>query len=85
MSRSGRRSRPQPRVREVTGKVVELAFVDRGCTGDHAEVDAAAHGIHPEVVTLPQVKRGFVLLPRRRVVGRGFAWVARSHRLACDS
>lgn len=29
-------------------------------------------------------KRGFVLLPRRRVVERSFAWAARFRRLARD-
>lgn len=36
------------------------------------------------VVKLPQAKRGFVLLPRRWVVERSFAWVARFRRLARD-
>ncbi len=33
---------------------------------------------------LPQAKRGFVLLPRRWVVERSFAWMARFRRLAKD-
>jgi transposase len=36
------------------------------------------------VVKLPEAKRGFVLLPRRWVVERSFAWAARSRRLARD-
>jgi transposase len=36
------------------------------------------------VVKLPQAKRGFVLLPRRWVVERSFAWAARFRRLARD-
>ena len=31
-----------------------------------------------------EAKRGFVLLPRRWVVDRSFAWAARFGRLACD-
>lgn len=31
---------------------------------------------------MPHAKRGFVLLPRRWVVERSFAWVARCCRLA---
>ena len=37
-----------------------------------------------EVVKLPEAKRGFVLLPRRWVVERSFAWAARFRRLARD-
>jgi transposase len=37
-----------------------------------------------EVVKLPQAKHGFVLLPRRWVVERSFAWTARFRRLARD-
>jgi transposase len=36
------------------------------------------------VVKLPEAKRGFVLLPRRWVVERDFAWAARFRRLARD-
>ena len=36
------------------------------------------------VVKLPEAKRGFVLLPRRWVVERSFAWLARFRRLARD-
>jgi transposase len=36
------------------------------------------------VVKFPEARRGFVLLPRRWVVERSFAWVARFKRLARD-
>src|SRR5437763_15841962 len=68
------------RVQEVTGDTVEIAFVDQGYTGPETAADAATHGIHLEVVKLPEAKRGFVLLPRRWVVERSFAWVARFRR-----
>jgi transposase len=71
-------------VQDATGDAVEVAFVDQGYTGERAEADAAAHGIRLEVVKLPEAKRGFVLLPRRWVVERSFAWVARFRRLARD-
>jgi transposase len=71
-------------VQAVTGESVEVAFVDQGYTGPQAEQEAAEHGIRLEVVKLPQVRRGFVLLPRRWVVERSFAWVARFRRLARD-
>ena len=69
-------------VQAITGEQVELAFVDQGYTGDAA--GAAAEGIQLEVVKLPAAKRGFVLLPRRWVVERSFAWLARFRRLARD-
>ncbi len=72
------------RVQEVTGDSVAVAFVDQGYTGDQAEQDAAAQGIRLEVIKLPAAKRGFVLLPRRWVVERSFAWMARFRRLARD-
>ena len=36
------------------------------------------------MVKLPSARRGFVLLPRRWVVERSFAWMARFRRLARD-
>jgi transposase len=71
-------------VQEATGESVELAFVDQGYTGEAAAESAAAHGMRLEVVKLPEAKRGFVLLPRRWVVERSFAWAARFRRLARD-
>jgi transposase len=71
-------------VQAVTGQTVELAYVDQGYTGDDAAEAAKAHGIHLEVVKHAEAKRGFVLLPRRWVVERSFAWAARFRRLARD-
>jgi transposase len=71
-------------VQDATGSSVDLAYVDQGYTGEQAAADAAAHGMRLEVVKLPQAKRGFVLLPRRWVIERSFAWAARFRRLARD-
>jgi transposase len=71
-------------VQAVTGDAVEVAFVDQGYTGDQPAEAAAAHGMQLEVVKLSEAKKGFVLLPRRWVVERSFAWVARFRRLARD-
>jgi transposase len=71
-------------VQAATGDSVEVAFVDEGYTGEAAAADAAKHGIRLEVVKLPTAKHGFVLLPRRWVVERSFAWMARFRRLARD-
>lgn len=71
-------------VQAVSGETVEVAFVDQGYTGEQPAEDAAAQGIRLEVVKLPEAKHGFVLLPRRWVVERGFAWMSRFRRLARD-
>jgi transposase len=71
-------------VQEVTGESVALAYVDQGYTGPIPAAEAAAHGLQLEVVKLPAAKRGFVLLPRRWVVERSFAWATRFRRLAKD-
>jgi transposase len=66
---------------EVTDGSVEPAYVDRAHTGEQA---AGTHGIRPEAVKHTEPKRGFVLLPGRRVAERGFASTARFRRLARD-
>jgi transposase len=71
-------------VQHATGEAVELAYVDQGYTGEQTARDAEAHGIRLAVVKRPEAKRGFVLLPRRWVVERSFAWAARCRRLARD-
>ncbi len=72
------------KVQEATGDSVEVAFVDQGYTGQQTAEDAKAEGIRLEVVKLPTAKRGFVLLPRRWVVERSNAWMARFRRLVRD-
>jgi transposase len=72
------------KVQEVTGNTVEVAFVDQGYTGPDPAEAADAHGIELVVVGLPEAKKGFVLLPRRWVVERSFAWATRFRRLAKD-
>jgi transposase len=71
-------------VQEATGEMVQVAFVDQGYTGEQPAEAAEAHGIRLEVVKLPTTKRGFVLLPRRWVVERSFAWSTRIRRLVRD-
>lgn len=71
-------------VQEATGQSVQVAFVDQGYTGEEAAQAAAGQGIELEVVKHHEAKRGFVLLPRRWVVERSFAWAARFRRLARD-
>jgi transposase len=71
-------------VQDATGESVELAYVDQGYTGERAAEEAEAHGMRLEVVKHAEAKRGFVLLPRRWVVERDFAWASRFRRLAKD-
>jgi transposase len=71
-------------IQEATGESVELAYVDQGYTGEQPAEEAAEHGIHLEVVKHQEAKRCFMLLPRRWVVERVFAWASRFRRLAKD-
>jgi transposase len=71
-------------VQAITGQNVSLAYVDQGYTGQEPAQAAADQGIELHVVKLPVAKRGFVLLPKRWVVERSFAWAARFRRLARD-
>jgi transposase len=71
-------------VQTLTGEHVEVAFVDQGYTGENAQDDANWSGIELVVVKRPEAVKGFVLLPKRWVVERSFAWVTRFRRLARD-
>lgn len=71
-------------VQEATDNHVAVAYADRGDTGEQPAAAATRRGIELVVVTLPTTRRGFVLLPRRWVVERSFAWTARFRRLARD-
>jgi transposase len=71
-------------VQAVTGEHVEIAYVDQGYTGPDPAASAAARGIELVVVKTPAAKHGFVLLPKRWVVERSFAWMSRARRLARD-
>lgn len=72
------------RVQEITGQTVEVSFGDQGYTGEDPEYEAAVHDIDLQVITKPGGQTGFVLLPRRWVVERSFAWCSRFRRLARD-
>lgn len=72
------------KVQDVTDGTIEVAFVDQGYTGARPAAAAAEHGIRLDVVKLSEAKRGFVLLPRRWVVERSFAWKSRFRRLVRD-
>jgi transposase len=71
-------------IQQATGESVELAYVDQGYSGEQPAADAGTHGFRLEVVKHPEARRGFVLLPRRWVVERSFAWASRFRRLVKD-
>lgn len=71
-------------VQRATGKHVKKAFADQGYTGEAPAAAAAQHGLKLEIIKHTEAKRGFVLLPRRWVVERSFAWAARFRRLSRD-
>jgi len=73
-----------PAVQVATGENVQLAYVAQGDTGETPAAAAQAHGIKRAVVKHTEAKRGFVLLPRRWVGERSFAWAARFRRRARD-
>ena len=60
------------------------ARVEQDYTGDTPAQAARAHGIALDVIKLPEVERGFVLRPRRRMVEHSFAWATRFRRLVKD-
>lgn len=60
------------------------AFVDQSYTGEEAAEATRSEGVRLNVVKLPRTRRGFVLLPRRWVVERTFAWLGRFRHLARD-
>ena len=71
-------------IQDATDDSVRLPYVDQGYTGEAAADAASAEEITLHVVKLPEAKRGFVLLPRRWVVERSFAWATRCRRLVKD-
>lgn len=71
-------------VQQVTAGNVDVMLVDQGYTGEQASTDAALNDIELVVVPRPAGEKGFVLVPRRWVVERTFAWTSRFRRLARD-
>ena len=72
------------RVQEQSGESVRVMFADQNYTGEVVLEEAEFEGIDLVVVNRPEGSRGFVLLPRRWVIERSFAWVTRFRRLVRD-
>ncbi|WP_189093942.1 IS5 family transposase, partial [Deinococcus ruber] len=71
-------------VQEATGVHVEVAFADQGYTGEQTAREATEAGVELIVVKRPEAAKGFILLPKRWVVERSFAWFSRFRRLGRD-
>lgn len=64
---------------------LKLVWVDGGFEGkDFIERIAKKCGLTLEVVKQPEPVKGFVVLPRRGVVERTFAWLGNYRRLSKD-
>lgn len=63
---------------------VEKIWADQAYTGDLVEDVRHAYGITLEIVKKLVDQDGFVVLPRRWVVERTFAWLCRYRRLSKD-
>jgi putative transposase len=60
-------------------------FADGGYAGDKLRQALAGHGDWTiEIIKRSDTAKGFVLLPRRWVVERTFAWLGRNRRMAKD-
>lgn len=71
-------------VQSFTGQHLRVMYADQGYTGENAANSAADRGVGLVIVKLAEAKHGFVLLPKRWVVERSFAWAARFRCLAKD-
>lgn len=71
-------------VQEATGVNVEVAFADQGYTGQRTALEATQAGVQLVVIKRSEAAKGFILLPRRWVVERSFAWLSRFRRLGRD-
>lgn len=71
------------RVREQFPRLVKI-WADRGYEGDLVAWAREQLGVDLEIVRRDDGQRGFVVLPRRWVVERTFAWFGWNRRLSRD-
>jgi putative transposase len=63
---------------------LKLVWADGGYDGAPLRQVAARYGFTLQVVEKPQGQKGFLVLPRRWVVERTFAWLGKYRRLSKD-
>ncbi len=63
---------------------LQCIFADQGYTGPIVQWAKEQWGIILDIVKKPKDQTGFVVLPKRWVVERTFAWLGRNRRLAKD-
>jgi transposase len=63
---------------------LELVWADGGYNAHQVKTAAANASLRVEIVKRSDDMKGFVVLPRRWVVERTFAWFGRNRRLAKD-
>jgi transposase len=63
---------------------LELVWADGGYNAHQVKTAAANASLRVEIVKRSDDMKGFVVLPRRWVVERTFAWFGRNRRLAND-
>jgi transposase len=74
-----------PQARAAGRDRLRLVWADKGYTGDAWRGRALRDlGITVEIVAPPAGRKGFQVLPRRRVVERTHAWITRRRRCARD-
>ena len=80
--RDGARLVPAP----LVGRMPRLArlWADAGYAGRLVGWAREAAGWEPEIVAKPAGATTFVVLPKRRIVERAFAWLGKCRRLAKD-
>lgn len=71
-------------IQDVTGGSVTVALGDGSYTGENAAQAAKENGIELQIVKVPDTVRGFVVLPKRWIIERSFAWKSRFRRLVRD-
>ncbi|NUY05938.1 transposase [Paraburkholderia youngii] len=71
-------------IQHAKGQTVKVAFAYQGYTCEEPAQAALDEEIELQIIKRTEAKNGFVPLPRRWAVDRGFGWLNRFHRLAGD-